>query len=379
MAQAPLQGVTVLDLSRLLPGPYATQVLADLGATVIKVEEPRGGDYLRHMPPFAGDHSALFLALNRGKQSIALDLKAPADVETFKALVARVDVVVESFRPGVMDKLGVGYAALRAVNPRIVYCAISGYGQAGPDAGKAGHDLNYMARAGALAYAPAGQQPAIQVADIGGGSLWALVHILSALRGAERTGHGAMLDVSMTDGAWSFMTMSLAAELAGGQKMLPGADTLNGGLACYRVYLSADGVAVSVGALEPKFWTALCGALQRPDLVDAGLDTGEAGRRVMQELELIFASKPAAHWVSFFDGVDCCVEVANAPGVAHREDRTLKHRGLTVAVEQPGSGRVELPATPLKVSGFEPRFARPAPVLDGDREAVLALLKGAAR
>ena len=150
--QGPLAGVVVLDLSRLLPGPYATQVMADLGARVIKVEEPRGGDYLRNMPPMAGDHSALFLALNRGKQSIALDLKAPDDVETFRALVRQSHVVVESFRPGVMDKLGLGYAALKAINPRVVVCSISGYGQQGPDALRAGHDLNYMARAGVLGY-----------------------------------------------------------------------------------------------------------------------------------------------------------------------------------------------------------------------------------
>jgi crotonobetainyl-CoA:carnitine CoA-transferase CaiB-like acyl-CoA transferase len=375
---APLDGVVVLDLSRLLPGPYATQVLADLGARVIKVEEPRGGDYLRYTPPLVGDHSAMFLALNRGKQSVALDLKLPADVETFKALVKCCHVVVESFRPGVMDKLGVGYPALKAVNPRVVMCSISGYGQQGPDAHRAGHDLNYMARAGVLGYGAPGNQPAVQVADIGGGSLWALVHVLAALRAAERDGVGSHLDVSMTDGAWSFLTMSLAGATAAQEPLKPAADTLNGGVPCYRSYVSSDGVTVAVGALEPKFWSVLCAALERPDLEDTGLDSGPQGQKTVKELARIFRSRTAAEWRVFLDRVDCCVEVANAPGTAHLEDRTLKGRGLMVRVKQPGSGEVELPATPLKISGYVPPFARPAPALDGDREDVLAtLLKGA--
>ncbi|MBI5494982.1 MAG: CoA transferase [Deltaproteobacteria bacterium] len=374
--RAPLHGITVLDLSRLLPGPYATQVLGDLGGDVIKVEDPRGGDYLRWMPPMAGAHSAMFLALNRGKRSVALDLKVPADVEAFKVLVARAHVVVESFRPGVMDKLGVGFHALRAVNPSIILCSISGYGQDGPDAPRAGHDLNYVARAGLLAYGTPGSQPAIQVADIGGGSLWAVVQILAALRRQEQTGEGAWLDVSMTDGAWSFLTMSLACATAGGQPLTPAGDTLNGGIPCYRVYLSSDGVPVSVGALEPKFWEAFCSAIGRGDLVDKGLDHGEAGARVVAELETMFRGRTAEQWRAFFDAQDCCVEVAQPTATAHRTDRTLSRRGLTVRVEQPGSGTVELPVTPLKISGYQPDYARPAPALDGDRVQVLAGDKG---
>lgn len=371
MSAAPLDGITVLDLSRLLPGPYATQVMADLGADVIKVEDPAGGDYLRHMPPLAGEHSALFLALNRGKRSVTLDLKTPAGVAGFMHLLASAHVVVESFRPGVMKRLGLDFDTLVNARPQLVYCSISGYGQDTPDALRAGHDLNYVARAGVLGYAPAGQQPAVQLADIGGGSLWALVQVLAAVRRAERTGQGAHLDISMTDGAWSFLTMSLAAHTATGTPMVPGGDMLNGGLPCYRVYTSSDGVPISVGALEPKFWVALCRALGKPDWEPRGLECGHAGADMVTLLQSALGAQTAAHWRAFFAPLDCCVEVANAPGQAHAQDPSLRVRGLTTVVEQPGSGRVELPVTPLKVRGYAPAYDRPAPALGQDNAALL--------
>ncbi|MER2562414.1 MAG: CoA transferase, partial [Myxococcaceae bacterium] len=202
MMTLPLAGLKVLDLSRLLPGPYATLVLADLGATVDKLEEPQGGDYTRHMPPMKDDTSALFLGLNRNKRSFTLDLKSPDGVAALKRLVKHYDVLVESFRPGVMDKLGVGWESLSKEHPTLIYCSISGYGATGPDRLKAGHDLNYIARSGVLAYggvkqgAPA--MPGVQVADIGGGSLFALVGILAALHERQRTGVGRFVDISMT-------------------------------------------------------------------------------------------------------------------------------------------------------------------------------------
>src|SRR3954469_16342342 len=195
----PLEGLKVLDLSRLLPGPYATLVLADLGASVDKLEDPSGGDYIRQMGPFKGEQSALFLGLNRNKRSATLDLKAPGGAEKLKQLVKQYDVLVESFRPGVMDKLGVGWEALKAENPRLIYCAISGYGQTGPDRLRAGHDLNYIARSGALGYGgdadgkPA--MPGVQIADIGG-SLFSLIGVLTALYERERTGRGRFVDIS---------------------------------------------------------------------------------------------------------------------------------------------------------------------------------------
>jgi crotonobetainyl-CoA:carnitine CoA-transferase CaiB-like acyl-CoA transferase len=206
----PLKGIRVLDLSRLLPGPFLTMILADMGADVVKVEDPRVGDYMRAFPPGKGGMSGRFLAVNRGKRSLALDLKDAAAREAFLRMVERSDVVVESFRPGVMDRLGVGYDALRAKNPKIVLCSISGYGATGPYVERAGHDLNYIGLAGVLAMgseargrAPA--MPGVQIADFAGGGLWGATAVLGALVGRERTGEGAHLDISMTEGAMTLL------------------------------------------------------------------------------------------------------------------------------------------------------------------------------
>ncbi len=306
---APLTGIKVLDLSRLLPGPFLTMVLADMGADVVKVEDPRVGDYLRAFPPAKGGISGRYLAVNRGKRSLALDLKAPAGRDAFLKMAAKADVVVESFRPGVMDKLGVGYAQLRAANPKIVLCSISGYGQTGPYVERAGHDLNYIALAGVLAMTgPAGgapQMPGIQIADLAGGALWGATAILGALVGRDRTGEGAHLDISMTEGALAL----LAAELGNldcGARPTRGTETLNGGLACYGVYRTADARFLSVGALEPKFWIALNQAIGRPPNV-AELVGDQA--KLRDELADIFASKTAAEWQDLLAKHDCCVEV----------------------------------------------------------------------
>ncbi|HSN28037.1 MAG TPA: CaiB/BaiF CoA-transferase family protein [Kofleriaceae bacterium] len=306
---APLRGIKVLDLSRLLPGPFLTMVLADMGADVVKVEDPRVGDYLRAFPPAKGGISGRYLAVNRGKRSLALDLKAPAGRDAFLKMAAKADVVVESFRPGVMDKLGVGYAALRAANPKIVLCSISGYGQTGPYVERAGHDLNYIALAGVLAMTgPAGgapQMPGIQIADLAGGALWSATAILGALVGRDRTGEGAHLDISMTEGALAL----LAAEIGNldcGARPTRGTETLNGGLACYGVYRTADDRFLSVGALEPKFWIALNQAIGRPPNV-AELVGDQA--KLRDELADIFASKTAAEWQDILAKHDCCVEV----------------------------------------------------------------------
>jgi alpha-methylacyl-CoA racemase len=306
---AALSGIRVLDLSRLLPGPYLTMVLADMGADVVKVEDPRVGDYLRAFPPAKGGISGRFLAVNRGKRSLALDLKAPAGRDALLRMAGSADVVVESFRPGVMDKLGVGYAALAAKNPKIVLCSISGYGQTGPYVERAGHDLNYIALAGVLAMGgPAGgapQMPGVQIADLAGGALWSATAILAALVGRERTGKGAHLDISMTEGALAL----LAAELGNldcGARPTRGTETLNGGMACYGVYKTADDRYLSVGALEPKFWIALNQAIGRPPLV-AELVGDQAKLRA--ELAEIFVTKTAEQWMDVLGKSDCCVEI----------------------------------------------------------------------
>src|SRR3981081_2455256 len=266
----PLTGIRVLDLTRLLPGAFCTMLLADMGADVIKVEEPDRGDYMRWTPPLVDGQSVLFNAINRNKRSLSLNLKDERGRDLLLRLVERADVLVEGNRPGVMKRLGLGWDVLHARNPRLVMCSITGYGQDGPFAARAGHDLNYMATAGGLGLnGEKGGPPvplAVQVADIGGGGLQPAVAILGALLGVQRGAEGRWLDVSMTDGVVSWLALVLAARGAGGAVMR-GDQRLAGRHACYRVYECKDGGFYSVGALEPKFWAALCIAVERPDLV----------------------------------------------------------------------------------------------------------------
>jgi alpha-methylacyl-CoA racemase len=308
----PLAGVRVLDLSRLLPGPYASLVLADLGADVLKIEAPEGGDYLRWMPPLTGKVSWAFFALNSGKRSIALDLKSPEGVDILRTLAKDADVLIEGFRPGVMDRLGCGYEALRQDNPRLVYCAISGFGQNGPYRDAPGHDLGYLALAGVLGLAgPVDRPPQVlpvQVADIGG-SLWALVGILAALHARQATGHGRFLDISMTDGATGFLTAALAPHIGGGSKPpARGADTLTGAQACYGVYRTADDRHLAVAPLEPKFWAAFCDKVGHPEWLKRQFDPS-----LRKDLEHLFSTRTRAEWEALFHGSESCVEPVLEP------------------------------------------------------------------
>jgi len=308
-----LTGIRVLDLSRLLPGPFLTMVLADMGADVVKVEDPRVGDYLRALPPAKGGMSGRFLAINRGKRSLALDLKHPAARDVFLTMVEQADVIVESFRPAVMAKLGVGYEACAARNPKIVMCSISGFGQTGPFVDRAGHDLGYIALAGVLAMGGgvAGgppTMPGVQIADLAGGALWSATAILGALVGRARTGKGAHLDISMTEGALAL----LAAEFGNmdcGAKPTRGHDGLNGGLASYGIYQTKDERFLAVGALEPKFWIALNTAIGRPPNLAEIVGNPAAQAKTRADLAAIFATKTAAEWNEILAKHDCCVEV----------------------------------------------------------------------
>jgi len=261
-----LAGIRVLDLTRLLPGAFCTMLLGDRGADVIKVEEPGTGDYMRWLPPLEGGQGVVFNSLNRNKRAITLNLKSEAGRELFKALVATADVVVEGNRPGVMARLGLGWETLRALRPGLVLCSITGYGQDGPFAQRAGHDLNYMATAGALSLnALPGGRPhplAVQVADIGAGGVGAAAAILAALLGVARGGEGRHLDVSMTDGALTWLAMPMAEAYGGGEPPVTGRTRLTGRFPCYRVYECADGRFLSVGALEPKVWATLVEVLE---------------------------------------------------------------------------------------------------------------------
>lgn len=249
-----LQGIRVLDLSRLLPGPYCTLTLAQLGAEVIKIEEPNGGDYARAMAP------EMFDIVNRGKQSITLDLRAREDVERLKELVKSADVLIESFRPGVMDKLGCGYETLKAINPKLVYASLTGYGQTGPYADRPGHDLNYLGYAGVLDQTGlSGKRPAmsnVQIADLAGGAQNCTIGILAALMGAQHSGQGCWVDISMLDGTLALQSMALATHHRHGSSLPRGQDMLTGALANYNIYRCRDGKYLAVGSLEPKFFTA---------------------------------------------------------------------------------------------------------------------------
>ncbi len=345
-----LRGIRVLDLSRLLPGPYLTMVLADMGADVVKLEDGKLGDYLRSFPPMKGGMAGRYLAINRGKRSLVLDLKAAAAREAFLKMVEKADVVVESFRPGVMDKLGIGYAALAARNPKIIVCSISGFGQTGPYIDRAGHDLNYIALAGVLGMTgPAGgapQMPGVQIADLAGGALWGATAILGALVGRDRTGKGAHLDISMTEGALAL----LAAELGNlfcGAKPSRGTEMLNGAAAVYGVYRTKDDRYLSVGALEPKFWIALNEAIGRaPNVAEIVGDAAQQAK-TRSDLQAIFATKTFAEWTAFFADKDCLVEPVLEP---HEVVDHPLHRAREVFFEMDGGegvGPIQQVRTPV--------------------------------
>ena len=320
-----LERIRVLDLTRLLPGAYCTLLLADMGAEVIKVEEPGAGDYMRWTPPLVDGQSTLFDAINRGKKSVALDLKTANGRDALLRLVETADALVEGNRPGVMDRLGLGWTVLHERNRRLVMCSITGYGQDGPFASRAGHDLNYMAIAGGLGLnGPRDGPPvplAVQVADIGGGGMQAAVEVLGALVAVQRGGEGCHLDVAMTDGATRWLALAFAAH-AGGERVARGDQRLAGRYACYRVYECKDGRFYSVGALEPKFWTALCEAVERPDLVERQYSEDMA---TQAEVERIFATRTRDEWEEILSRVDACCEpvldldeVASHPQIAAR-------------------------------------------------------------
>ncbi|WP_437649570.1 CaiB/BaiF CoA transferase family protein [Sorangium sp. So ce362] len=375
----PLTDTRILDLSRLLPGPFATLVLADLGATVDKIEDVAGGDRLRQLPPQIAGESAAFQLVNRGKRSALLDLKKPEGRDAFRRLVATYDVLLEQFRPGVLDRLGIGHAALCADNPRLIVCALTGYGQTGSLATRAGHDLNYLARAGVLgAQGPAEgppQVPGFQVADVSGG-MWCAIAILAALRERERTGRGAVLDIAMTDGALGFALPTLAAALAGGDPARDGEgaaagargagdEPLTGGLAPYNTYLSKDGHAMALAALEPKFWVAFCdGAGIEPDL--SALVPGPHQAGLKRKVAAVFGGRTRAEWEAFAAERDCCLEPVLDPRSAPA-DPHLASRDLLFEIASP-RGPIPQLRTPVTPAGVA--FA-PAPRAGEHTRAVL--------
>lgn len=356
----PLSDVTILDLTRLQPGNYATMLLADLGADVVKVEEPGKGDYIRWMGPMAGTSSAIHQVMNRNKKSVTLNLKAEAAADIFLKLVVTADVVIESFRPGVMDRLGLGYEHLKKAKPDLIYAAITGFGQDGPYRTRVGHDINYIAIGGLLGTTgePGGPPvlPSVQVADLSG-AMMAVVGVLAALHHRAATGEGEFVDVAMMDAAVSWLALHLAGWFAGDDQLERGAGLLNGGYPFYRVYRCADARYLSVGAIEPQFWETLCNAIGLKELAAEQFAPEPRRNEIHRILEGTFESKTRDDWMMVFVGIDACVapvndfeEMAADPQVAAREmilhGKALRQMGI-----------------PLKFGGNPGSVRRPAPEL----------------
>lgn len=364
----PLSGIRVLDFSTLLPGPLAGLILAEAGAEVIKIERPGVGDEMRTYTPRLGTDSANFALLNRDKRSIAIDLKAQGAVDRLAPLLKEADVLIEQFRPGVMDRLGLGYEAVRALNPRIVYCSISGFGQSGPRRDMAAHDLNYMAIAGLLSLTADAQgapvMPQILAADIAAGAYPAVMNILLALMRRDRTGAGCYLDIAMSDNLFTLAYWGLGKGFSGDGWPSPGADLVSGGSPRYGIYRTADGGYVAAAPIEQRFWTVFCDligldAAHRDDSRDAKATASAVAERI--------AGGSTAHWREAFEGHDaCCAIVASLEEAV--EDAHAKARGLFSFRTE--SGGREIPALPVPVDRAlrDPTLSKPAPALGADND-----------
>lgn len=383
----PLDGIRVLDLTRLLPGGFCSQMLSDFGAEVIKVEDTGPGDYIRYAPPLhesdasqdenddtadeGATRSGLYLSLNRGKRSIRLDLKSSEGQQAFHRLVPTADVVLEGFRPGVTERLGVDYETLRHINPGLVYCSITGYGQDGPARDRAGHDINYIGMTGLLAMS--GQaggppiQPAGQIGDLGGGAMNAAFGILAALFERSRSGRGQMVDISMTDGAFAWLAMAAGATLADGSSPRRGEVMLGGGILCYLPYEAADGW-VSCGALEPKFWRAFCERAGHEELIEVQFE--RPGGEAWEKVAAVFRERTRDEWKAFNDRYDCCIEPILELDEA-LESELFREREMVVEFEQPGIGPVRQIGSPVRMSRTPAAQASAAPAIGADTRDVL--------
>ena len=374
MAQM-LVGIKVVDLSRLLPGPFCTQLLADLGAEVIKVEVPGEGDPSRGLRTAINGYGSTFLMLNRSKKSITLNLKAKEGVEVFRRLAGRADVVVESFRPGVMERLGIDYQRIKRDNRKLIYCSLTGWGQSGPYARRPGHDINYLAVAGlaGITGARGGKPvpPGVQVADIAGGSLMAAFGIMAALYHRERTGRGQYLDVAMLDGLIAVGQTLLGEHLAGANPAGPGTMRLNGGYPVYGIYETKDKKHLTLGNLEKKFFDAFCNKAGRPDLKEFHYSGFDKNRdRLEKELTKLVKTRTRDEWVELLSDADTCAAPALELGEM-MEDPQVRHRKLIVTGPHPEGGELQQAGFPIKFSEAEPEPPRTAPKLGEHTEEVL--------
>ena len=359
-----LKDLKMLDLSRLLPGPYCSLLLADLGMEVLKIEDLEQGDYTRGIGPIRKKDSAIFLSLNRNKKSIKLNLKIREGKEIFFRLIQSYDIVLESFRPGVIDRLGIGYPELKKRNPRVILCSLSGYGQDGPYQARSGHDINYIGLGGVLEITGAKNGdpalPGVQIADIGGGGMMAAIAILAAAIHREKTGEGEFLDISMMDSVVSWLSIHAGKYFMDGELLKRGDTPLTGRYACYQVYPTKDGRHMSLGALEPKFWKNFCEAVGRRDLMDKQFIEGEERLCIIEEIQNLFKTKTQGEWVDFFKKVDACCEPTLTFEQVFEHPQVL-HRQMVMETEHPVEGNFRQLGNPIKSSRFPFKIRIPSP------------------
>jgi crotonobetainyl-CoA:carnitine CoA-transferase CaiB-like acyl-CoA transferase len=370
-------GTRVLDLTRLLPGAFCTLLLADLGADVIKIEQPGEGDYNRKFAPLNKKESGSFLLLNRNKRSLTLNLKSASGREIFLKLVADADVVVEGFRPGVMDRLQLGYDVLREVNPKVIVCSISGFGQTGPLREASGHDLNYMALTGALQlFGERGRAPIVpglSIADVGGGSLMAAYGIMGALLAREKTGEGQYVDVSMMDGLVSWLTYHAADYLFAGIEPRGGERNFIGAAPCYNIYRCADGLYVSLGIIEAHFWERFCKLIERPDFIQDQWPEDGSRENQFRVISEIFMTRSRDQWTALLAQADIPAGPVNSMQEAFAHPQ-MQDREMLQQIDHPVEGKVPQLGFPVKFSRTPARMVAPPPMLGQHNEEILKSL-----
>jgi len=372
----PLEGIKILDLTRLLPGPYGTMLLGDLGAEVIKIEEPEQGDYARWYPPYIRGVGSRHLLLNRNKKSMTLNLKMPEGKAILRKMAeAGADVLIEQFRPGVMDRLGLGYGDLEKLNPRLIYCSLTGFGQQGPYRDIAGHDINYIGIGGILGLTgPKGGPPAIpgiQIADLVAGGLYAVIGILTALVARQKTGRGQFVDVSMLDGVVSLIPDAAALYFAEGEAPRMGERRLTGGLPQYQVYRTKDGKYIAIGALEEKFWANLCRLMGKPEWAHQAPREKEARtQQIKEEMNRIFLTKTRKEWLDRLMKEDTCATAVYSLEETFSDPQVI-HRKMVVETDHPRAGRVRQIGIPIKFSDTPGEIRFPAPEFGEHTEGIL--------
>jgi len=372
----PLSGFKMLDFSSLLPGAYCSLHLSDLGMEVLKIEKPIKEGLEGKGGPVRNEDKGHFFALNRNKKSMTLNLKVEEGKEIFYRLVDSYDIVLETFRPGVMDRLGIGYAELKKRNPRVIFCSLSGYGQYGPYRERSGHDVNYIALGGILGLTGMRNGtpviPGVQIADIGGGALMAAIAILAAVIHRQKTGEGQFLDIAMLDGVISWLSIHVGRYFADGALPKRGEMLLNGGYACYQVYRAKDGRHMSLGALEEKFWKNFCEAIGRRDFIRKQFAEGEEQLLLIEEIRKVFKARTQKEWVEFLKDVDACCEPVLTLEEVFDHPQAL-HRQMATEVKHPVEGWIEQIGNPIKSSKFSFDIQSPPPTLG---EHTVEVLRG---